>query len=200
MCLTRHFAPLEIKVEPKYQTSSYPPFTLPPRPSTYPPYTTERPYTTYPPYTTERPHTTYPPHTTHGPTYPPSTDGSPPLLQCDVPGECQFGNLVGFSNEASQQACHEVCRAEFVCNYYTYNTDNSFCGLYTTCPNINANSCPTCISSKKLKPFLYLRTHLKSTPGQDLCPVPLLCNTPGTCLGTYLHDETQDSLGACDVS
>ncbi len=69
-------------------------------------------------------------------------------LQCNVPGECLLGELVGISSQESSLGCLEECKNATDCNFYTYHANDDFCGLFLTCPEISEESCPDCVSGE----------------------------------------------------
>ncbi len=71
-------------------------------------------------------------------------------------GECQEGELLGFSFEDSSADCLEACKnaADAGCAFYTFSPDDGFCGQYATCPTISADGCPNCVSGTFYMSFL----------------------------------------------
>lgn len=104
--------------------------------------------------------------------------------QCFVPGECS-GTLMGIAVENGAEACLASCKEveSDGCKWFTVNEKDSFCNLFLNCDDINANSCPDCVS------------------GEVTCStVDLECNLPGLCLGNLEHSENTQSHQACMVT
>ena len=68
--------------------------------------------------------------------------------QCNVPGECQFGQLLGASTQPTNMDCLAECQATSGCSFYTHYGAADLCSLYETCPVISEEGCPTCVSGE----------------------------------------------------
>jgi hypothetical protein len=100
--------------------------------------------------------------------------------QCFVPGQC-IGELFGATTkEANVDNCLNRCHGTFGCNWFTYNKDTRYCGVYEGCNALDDILCPGCIS------------------GEVSCSA-LPCRLSGMCVGNFLHHSAAESLAECQV-
>ncbi len=100
--------------------------------------------------------------------------------------------------------CLDTCKATPNCTWYTYHgTDSSFCALHLNCPLINVESCPECISGELCTKYIQsMHNTLRDIIfwlGEVSCESTTVCNEPGICTGTLIHEEDANSLANCQV-
>ena len=57
-----------------------------------------------------------------------------------------MGEFIGAVDESDQYKCLEECRNVTGCEWFSVNEADSFCGLYSSCEELDTDSCPACIS------------------------------------------------------
>ena len=69
--------------------------------------------------------------------------------KCDIPGRCKRSPLVEISIQPSKDGCLNHCKANEICNWYTFNDDGlHLCELYSSCASIETQGCITCITGE----------------------------------------------------
>jgi len=67
-----------------------------------------------------------------------------PLL-CGAPGLCQ-GVFIHTEDASSTSACQDACTNFNGCNFYSFDPTTEECLMFDTCPTLNDDICPDCIS------------------------------------------------------
>ena len=98
--------------------------------------------------------------------------------QCDIKGECFNATLNGISITNNAKECLKECKEDLDCKWFTYNPDGQVCEFLNNCDEINAESCPNCLS------------------GEATCPL-YQCNLQGICMGNIIHSSTTDTKHEC---
>ena len=70
-------------------------------------------------------------------------------LQCSIPGQCVNSDLIQSEAEDDQYSCHNQCKNNDECNWFTYIADQGFCEQFSNCFNITDATCSSCITSEK---------------------------------------------------
>jgi hypothetical protein len=65
-------------------------------------------------------------------------------------------SLPNFIFQESASLCLSTCKDTKGCNYFTYNPDGEYCGLHDDCYNIDAESCPACITGNVFEGFTFV--------------------------------------------
>ncbi len=50
--------------------------------------------------------------------------------------------------ENSTNSCLNLCKSTSGCEWFSYNSPDSFCGLYVTCDEYDTSSCELCVTGK----------------------------------------------------
>ncbi len=81
-------------------------------------------------------------------------------LVCWMPGTCSSGTEIATFGVDNSDQCLQECRSEPDCDWFSYDTSNNLCYLYTGECNPAASECDTCYSSQK---YCYRRLKSKAT-------------------------------------
>ena len=65
---------------------------------------------------------------------------------CGEPGLCEGGDAVFSDSATTATACQDACTKYSGCNYYSYTPTTEECLMFDTCPTLNADACPECVS------------------------------------------------------
>ncbi len=87
-----------------------------------------------------------------------------------------------------------TCKNTSNCEWYTYNPDGGLCLLLDTCPTVDVDSCPDCLSGAFIKTDSFSPSILRfGVLGEVACDL-LLCNQVGICIGTIIHSEGSEDV------
>ncbi len=70
-------------------------------------------------------------------------------LQCSIPGQCVDSDLIQSEIDDDKYACHNECKNNEACKWFTFNAKVNFCELFETCNDITEESCEDCVTSQK---------------------------------------------------
>ena len=70
-------------------------------------------------------------------------------LQCSTPGQCVDSDLISEGNEKTKQDCHNNCKNNEDCSWFTYRYSEHFCLLFSNCLNVTEAGCDSCITGEK---------------------------------------------------
>ncbi len=69
-------------------------------------------------------------------------------LVCWESGTCS-GNLISRAVVTNEEECHESCRNQSGCTWFTYDEADLECVLLANCLEVDYEDCVTCLSSQK---------------------------------------------------
>ncbi len=70
-------------------------------------------------------------------------------LQCSMMGQCVNSNLIYEGNAKTRQDCHQKCKNNDDCYWFTYHASQKYCLLYANCGNITESGCDSCVTGEK---------------------------------------------------
>ena len=65
---------------------------------------------------------------------------------CGEPGLCEGGDAVFSDSATTATACQDACTKYSGCNYYSYTPTTDECLMFDTCPTLDTEACPECVS------------------------------------------------------
>ena len=88
------------------------------------------------------------------------------ITQCFKKGICQDGHFLNYEKTENLSHCMANCALNDECQWSSYDTDFSYCTLFSNCPQINGH-----------------QEHSKSMSSRSDCPLEVPCNVTGRCEG-----------------
>ena len=70
-------------------------------------------------------------------------------LQCSMMGQCVNSDLIYAENAKTRQDCHQKCKNNDDCYWFTYHASQKYCLLYANCGNITESGCDSCVTGEK---------------------------------------------------
>ena len=67
---------------------------------------------------------------------------------CDAPGLC-IGVEVGYGMTDDEAACNDLCTANDLCQWYSYDSNGSLCLLTSDCNNVESCQADNCVHGQK---------------------------------------------------
>ena len=74
-----------------------------------------------------------------------SIGSTPSDIMCGVSGVCE-GLLIHTEDATTTAACQDACANFSGCSYYTHDPAADKCLMFETCPSLDEDFCPECIS------------------------------------------------------
>ena len=74
------------------------------------------------------------------------------VAHCFVDGECRGSLSVGINHPGSTNACHDYCKADPDCQYFTYYTEEDACIIFKDCITLSSLGCDTCVTAEVRRP------------------------------------------------
>ena len=59
---------------------------------------------------------------------------------------CEGGDAVFSDSATTATACQDACTKYSGCNYYSYTPTTDECLMFDTCPTLDTEACPKCVS------------------------------------------------------
>ena len=74
-----------------------------------------------------------------------SVASTPSDILCGMSGICE-GLLIHTEDATTTAACQDACTNFSGCNYYSHDPTADKCLMFETCPSLDENFCPECVS------------------------------------------------------